>query len=153
MADLEQHLRGELLQVKTPVSRLSFGLSMYIRYIRYLTFPSRPLTIKRPLIPNVLHSSAGNDGRTVVTCGPHSFVFRVCFLNEDLFGFITAKIFHSWLEGKRTTFLLVKVRTFSELSLSLSLRSVCGEKGFLSPHFWPPRQHQHSPECQIPAGW
>lgn len=91
MADLEQHLRGELLQVKTPVSRLSFGLIMYIRYIRYLTFPYRPFTIKRPLIPNVLHSSAGNDGRTVVTCGHDSLVFRVCFLNERFVGFYHSK--------------------------------------------------------------
>lgn len=65
MADLEQHLRGELLQVQTPLSRLSFGLLRYIRYIRNLTVPYRPYTIKRPLIPNVLHGSAGNDGRTV----------------------------------------------------------------------------------------
>lgn len=91
LADLEQHLRGELLQVNTPVSRLCFGLIMYIRYIRFLTVPYRPFTIRRPLIPNVLHSSAGNDGRTVVTCGHDSLMFRVWFLNERSVRFYHSK--------------------------------------------------------------
>lgn len=34
----------------------------------------------------------------------------------------------------------------------LSFRSVCGEESVLPPHLWPPCQHQHSPECTIPAG-
>lgn len=67
-----------------------------------------------------------------------------------------AKVFHSWLEGEWTFHLDTPLfKTSADMwepwyHPRVSCRSVCGETGFLPPRLWPSRQHQRSPECQIP---
>lgn len=61
-----------------------------------------------------------------------------------------------WKVSWRFTWIWLKERNATvefNILLLVSLRSVCGEEGFLPAHLWPPRQHQHTPERQIPPGW
>ncbi len=129
--------------------------------------PHRPYTIRRPLIPNSFHSSSGSEGKRSLLIHRAMFHFictvSVFCMSINNFGFIYLQQRPStagWRVSWRCTWRwlikrnnAVECRPFFGVSLSLSLRSVCREEGFLQAHLWPPCQHQHTPECQIPVRW